>query len=113
MLEVELDAYSSEVKNKEITHENGSQKESALSVNASQQEADVSGTSSTGVTTREALETMLNSVAVHTEVVHKKFGRGTVVKIDRYENYIHVKFSLGEKKFIFPDAFLSGYLMVE
>jgi len=113
MLEVELDTYPSAVENEEITHEDGLQKESALSVNASQQEADVSGTSSTGVTTREALETMLDSVAVHTEVVHKKFGKGTVVKIDRYENYIHVKFSLGEKKFIFPDAFLSGYLTVE
>jgi hypothetical protein len=113
MQEVENDTYSSEVENEEISHENGSQKENKLSENTSQQEADASGTSSTEVPTREALETMLDSVAIHTEVVHKKFGKGTVVKIDRYENYIHVKFSLGEKKFIFPDAFLSGYLMVE
>jgi hypothetical protein len=74
MQEVENDTYSSEVENEEISHENGSQKENKLSENTSQQEADASGTSSTEVPTREALETMLDSVAIHTEVVHKKFG---------------------------------------
>lgn len=26
------------------------------------------------------------------------------------EKFIHVKFALGEKKFVFPDAFLMGFL---
>ena len=40
--------------------------------------------------------------AVHIECV-------VVGKIDKF---IHVKFTLGEKKFVFPDAFLQGFLEV-
>ncbi|MBQ2882853.1 MAG: hypothetical protein IJE43_03630 [Alphaproteobacteria bacterium] len=43
-------------------------------------------------------------------VLHEKFGKGTLVKINKNEKFIHVKFTLGEKKFIFPDAFLMGFL---
>ena len=46
-------------------------------------------------------------------VVHKKFGKGSVVKINKNEKFIHIKFTLGEKKFIFPDAFLMGFLEME
>ena len=34
----------------------------------------------------------------------------TVVKINKNEKFIYVRFTLGEKKFIFPDAFLMGFL---
>lgn len=61
--------------------------------------------------TANDLETRLETVAVDSIVFHKKFGKGTVVKINKNEKFIHVKFALGEKKFIFPDAFLSGYLV--
>ena len=30
--------------------------------------------------------------------------------INKNEKFIHVRFLEGEKKFIFPDAFMSGYL---
>ena len=42
-------------------------------------------------------------------------GKGTLMKeiMKQYEKFIHVKFTLGEKKFIFPDAFLMGFLEVE
>lgn len=59
------------------------------------------------------LETKLESVDIDSSVVHKKFGKGTVVKINKNEKFIHIKFTLSEKKFIFPDAFLMGFLEVE
>ena len=59
------------------------------------------------------LETKLETIGIDSTVIHKKFGKGTVVKINKNEKFIHVKFTLGEKKFIFPDAFLMGFLEVE
>lgn len=59
------------------------------------------------------LKTQLEALAVDSTVLHKKFGKGTVVKINKNEKFIHIKFTLGEKKFIFPDAFLMGFLEVE
>ena len=59
------------------------------------------------------LETKLESIGIDSTVLHKKFGKGTVVKINKNEKFIHIKFTLGEKKFIFPDAFLMGFLEVE
>ena len=52
------------------------------------------------------------SIGVGCTAIHKKFGKGTVVKINKNEKFIHIKFTLGEKKFIFPDAFLMGFLEV-
>ena len=62
--------------------------------------------------TMQDLEAKLESIGVDSTVIHKKFGRGTVVKINKNEKFIHIKFTLGEKKFIFPDAFLMGFLIV-
>ena len=59
------------------------------------------------------LKTQLEALAVDSTVLHKKFGKGTVMKINKNEKFIHIKFTLGEKKFIFPDAFLMGFLEVE
>ena len=60
--------------------------------------------------TMHDLEAKLETIGIDSTVIHKKFGKGTVVKINKYEKFIHVKFTLGEKKFIFPDAFLMGFL---
>ena len=54
----------------------------------------------------------LDSLTTDSVVSHKKFGKGTVVKINNNEKYIYIKFALGEKKFIFPDAFVMGFLEV-
>ncbi len=62
--------------------------------------------------TMQDLETKLESIGVDSNVIHKKFGKGMVVKINKNEKFIHVKFTLGEKKFIFPDAFIMGFLEV-
>ena len=56
------------------------------------------------------LKAQLEALAVDSTVLHKKFGKGTVIKINKNEKFIHIKFTLGEKKFIFPDAFLMGFL---
>ena len=36
-------------------------------------------------------------------VIHKAFGEGTI--IEHSGNYLTVSFQMGDKKFIFPDAF--------
>ena len=58
------------------------------------------------------LKKQLEKLAVDSTVVHKKFGKGTVVKINKNEKFIYVRFALGEKKFMFPSAFLSGFLKI-
>ena len=58
-------------------------------------------------------ETKLEMIGAGSTVRHKKFGKGVVVKFNKNEKYIYVKFFLGEKKFIFPDAFAMGFLEVE
>lgn len=42
-------------------------------------------------------------------VSHKKFGDGVITNIDKANKYIRIKFSVGEKMFIF-DAFKMGFL---
>lgn len=51
----------------------------------------------------------LEALGVNSTVVHKKFGKGTVIKFNKNDKFIYIKFSLGEKKFIYPDAFLMGF----
>ena len=60
--------------------------------------------------TTHDLEAKLEKIGVDSPVIHKKFGKRTVVKINKNEKFIHIKFTLGEKKFIFPDAFQMGFL---
>ena len=61
----------------------------------------------------EALKERLASLEAGDSVVHIKFGTGKVVRMNKNEKFIHVRFLEGEKKFIFPDAFLMGFLEVE
>lgn len=68
---------------------------------------------SLGDETDAELKTKLEALTVDSVVFHKKFGTGTVVKINNNEKFIHIKFTLGEKKFIFPDAFYRGFLEME
>ena len=58
------------------------------------------------------LKDSMASVGIGTTVRHKKFGNGKVVKINRNEKFIFVKFPVGEKKFVFPDAFDMGFLQL-
>ena len=53
------------------------------------------------------------SVSEGDKVKHKKFGVGTIDKIDKAEKHIRVKFKEGEKTFVYPDAFIGGYLSLK
>lgn len=55
---------------------------------------------------------LLNRLQTGSTVTHKKFGKGEVVKFNSNEKYLYVRFIIGEKKFIFPDAFLMGFLEI-
>ena len=59
------------------------------------------------------LEEMLAKVKVSIMVTHKKFGDGIITWIDNAKKYLRVKFSVGEKNFVFPDAFLMKFLKVK
>ena len=59
-----------------------------------------------------ALQQNLEALEMGASVLHKKFGIGTVERLNKSEKFIYVKFSEGEKKFIFPDAFVNGFLML-
>lgn len=52
----------------------------------------------------------LSGVNVGIAVTHGSFGPGTVTKIDKAQKHIRVTFNVGEKTFIFPDAFKQGFL---
>lgn len=58
-------------------------------------------------------EHILSDVGVGTVVKHKLFGEGTISKMDKAKKYIHVKFKKGEKQFVFPDAFIGGFLSLQ
>ena len=58
------------------------------------------------------IEAKLEDVRAGSTVKHKKFGKGEVVKINKNEKFIFVKFVIGEKKFMFPGAFVDGFLEV-
>ena len=46
------------------------------------------------------------------KVFHKKFGEGQVTKISTNDKSIHVMFSIGEKRFVYPDAFHMAFLEI-
>ena len=53
----------------------------------------------------------VSSVAVDTAVSHGKFGTGKVIELSG--GYVTVRFEQGEKRFLFPNAFESGFLKVQ
>lgn len=55
----------------------------------------------------------LSCINVGTEVTHKIFGSGAVSWMDKAKKYIRIKFAVGEKQFVFPDAFIDGYLALK
>lgn len=55
----------------------------------------------------------LSRVSEGTAVCHKMFGAGKITGMDKAKKHIHVEFESGEKNFIFPDAFIKGFLKIE
>ena len=62
--------------------------------------------------TQKEINRIVSLVREGATVKHKSFGQGTVTNIDKAQKHIRVKFSVGEKTFLFPDAFLKGFLSV-
>ena len=52
----------------------------------------------------------LSGAVAGATVLHKKFGEGKIVRIDKAQKYIKVDFGQGEKTFVFPSAFEIGFL---
>lgn len=62
---------------------------------------------------KDIWETVLVNVKAGDGVTHKKFGDGTITWIGVDKKYLKVKFAVGEKQFIFPDAFVMGFLSLK
>lgn len=65
-----------------------------------------------GKKTLSAFETAILSIRINSKVNHKIFGLGKVSKLDKKEKYITITFGKAEKRFIFPNAFLDGFLTI-
>ena len=61
---------------------------------------------------QEEVQLDLSAVKEGAIVTHKTFGEGTVTMLDKAQKHICVRFKVGEKMFIFPDAFKNGFLKV-
>lgn len=51
-----------------------------------------------------------SGISVGMSVTHAKFGKGTIVNIDKARKYLRVSFSIGEKTFVMPSCFEAGFL---
>lgn len=60
-----------------------------------------------------AVQSDMPNVAVGTAVVHKKFGYGVIVGIDKIRRYVRIAFDAGEKTFVMPSCFEQGFLSVK
>ena len=114
MVSVDDSAYAAPIEAKAIEHEEvvkkpHSQPKPVVSSQPVKQPTPPLQSAQTETDIKEQLE----SLTVDSIVFHKKFGKGTVVKLNKNEKFIHIKFALGEKKFVYPDAFLMGFLGVE
>ena len=61
---------------------------------------------------QKKVEFDLSAVKEGAAVTHKTFGKGTVTMLDKAQKHIRVRFNVGEKMFIFPDAFKNGFLKI-
>lgn len=60
------------------------------------------------------LTNRIAELEIGSNVSHKNFGNGNVVKIDNNNHLVHIKFALGgEKRFKIPDAFIQGFLEIK
>ena len=58
----------------------------------------------------EFLQKLLPKVKSGAKVMHKVFGEGIIIGLKDRNSKIVVRFSSGEKVFIFPDSFIKGFL---
>ena len=107
MSEVDYSAYS---KSGEAVEDKRNKTKTDVNTQVIKPAAVTQTTSSRPFDKNAELMAKLERVTVGSIVFHKKFGKGTVVKLNSNDRYIYIKFALGEKKFVFPDAFVMGFL---
>jgi hypothetical protein len=59
------------------------------------------------------VEIKIPDVKVGDEVRHKTFGIGTISFMDKAQKKLRVKFAAGEKVFVYPNAFIDGFLQAK
>lgn len=59
------------------------------------------------------IELKLKNLKVGCFVKHKKFGEGEITDINVDEKFILILYPIGEKKFVYPDAFHMGFLEMD
>ncbi len=59
------------------------------------------------------LESILPKIKSGNTVNHKKFGKGIIIGLKDRNSKIVVRFSDGEKVFVFPDSFIKGFLTID
>jgi hypothetical protein len=59
------------------------------------------------------VEIKIPDVKVGDEVKHKTFGTGTISFMDKAQKKLRVKFAAGEKVFVYPNAFIDGFLQAK
>lgn len=59
---------------------------------------------------KQPIDIDCDRIMVGNEVLHHIFGSGKITQIDKEKHHIRVKFEMGEKLFLFPDAFKMEYL---
>ena len=55
----------------------------------------------------------LSAISRGVAVVHAKFGEGKITRVDTARRRLSVAFSVGEKVFVMPDAFVMGFLTIK
>lgn len=55
----------------------------------------------------------LSAISAGAAVVHAKFGEGKITRVDTARRRLSVAFSVGEKVFVMPDAFVMGFLTIK
>ena len=53
-----------------------------------------------------------SAIKIGMTVTHAKFGTGKIVHIDKSQKYLRVSFSIGEKTFVMPSCFETGFLKI-
>jgi hypothetical protein len=59
------------------------------------------------------VEIKIPDVKIGDEVKHKTFGTGTISFMDKAQKKLRVKFAAGEKVFVYPNAFIDGFLQAK
>lgn len=93
-----------------LTAESGTNTQNGMSVKTPNMAQTASTIAKSAEPAKPDWATILAPVTTGTKVTHKTFGQGTVTKLDKTLKYLTVSFAAGQKNFVFPNAFIDGFL---